>query len=97
MNLLPGTKRLTADAELGTSGKPLRIFSVCIHSAGSGASTAAFRNGTLSTDDAYFTVDGIADQTVMANFAGGIRFPNGCYVDLDANIEYATITYTEEF
>ena len=96
MNLLPGTIQYTSDGVVGTSGKPIRIFSVVVHSAGAGASTPVFCNGTDNTT-AWFRVDGIADQDVIVNFAGGIRFPNGCYIDTDGNLEYATVTFTQEF
>lgn len=96
MNLVPGSIRLTVDGLVGTSGKPIRVFSIHLVSGGT-ASTTTFRNGTGTGDDAYFQLDGTASKGVTANFAGGLRFPAGCYMDTDANISYAVITYTEEF
>lgn len=96
MNLIPGVTRITADGPVGTSGKPIRVFCVNLVSGGS-ASTLTLRNGTSGSATANEQVDGTASQSVTKNYAGGLRFASGCYADVDANISYATITYTEEF
>ena len=95
MNLVPGNTRLTADGLVGTSGKPIRIFIIHLLS-GATASTTTFKNGTSTGGTAYVQVDGVSSQGVTLNFAGGVRFPDGCYMDTDANISHALITYTEE-
>lgn len=96
MNLVPGTVRLTEDSLVGTSGKPIRIFSIHLVSGGT-LSTTTFKNGTSTSGTAWVQVDGLASSGVTLNFAGGVRFPAGCYMDTDANISYCTVTYTEEF
>ena len=96
MNLVPGNTRLTADGLVGTSGKPIRIFNIHLVS-GSTASTTTFRDGTSASGTAYFQADGLSSKGANFNFAGGLRFPSGCYMDTDANISYCVITYTEEF
>jgi hypothetical protein len=99
MNLLPGTQQYVGDNELavGTSGKPIRVFSVELIS-GATASTIQLFNGTTDTAaNLYAQVDGIANQSVVINYAGGKRFPNGCFLDTDTNTAYATVVYTEEF
>ena len=95
MNLVPGTLRLAADGLVGTSGKPIRVFSVHLVS-GATASTTSFKNGTSTGGTAYLQVDGVISKGVTLNIAGGMRFPAGCYMDTDANISYCTIVYTEE-
>lgn len=95
MNLVPGSLRLAADGLVGTSGKPIRIF--CIHLvSGATLSTTTFKNGTTTGGTAYIQADGIANQAVTLNFAGGLLFPAGCYMDTDANISYCLIVYTQE-
>jgi len=96
MNLLPGTQRITADIAVGTSGKPIRVFAVHLVS-GASDSTLIFLNGTSTANTTYCQVDGVANEGVTLNFAGGMRFPAGCFADVDANINYATVVYTEEF
>ena len=96
MNLVPGTIRYTGDSAVGTSGKPIRVFSIHLVS-GASASTTTLKNGTGTGDTAWVQVDGLANAGVTLNFAGGVRFPLGCYLDADANISFATVTFTEEF
>ena len=99
MNLLPGTQQYTGDADLavGTSGKPIRVFSIeCISS--STAATIKLFNGTTNTAGLqYAQVDGVASQSVVINYAGGKRFPAGCFLDTGANNAFTTVVYTEEF
>jgi len=45
---------------------------------------------------AYVQVDGKANEGVLLNFAGGVRFASGCFMDTDANISYATIGCTRD-
>lgn len=96
MNLVPGVQRVTADAVIGQSGKPKRIFFIHLVSL-AGASTCIIRNGTSAASTAFVQIDGIASQGVTLNFAGGFRFPDGAFFDADGNISYAVISYTEEF
>ena len=98
MNLLPGTQQYVGDADLavGTSGHPIRIFSVeCI--SGGTASTLLLFNGTaIVAGNRFAQVDGIANQSVLVNYAGGKLFPAGCFLQTDANSAYVTVVYTEE-
>ena len=96
MNLVIDTVRLTADGAVGVSGKPMRVYWVMLVS-GATASTTSLKNGTSTSGTAYAQVDGKANEGVLINFAGGMRFPSGCYMDTDANISYATIGCTREF
>ncbi len=96
MNLVPGSQRLTADGVVGTSGNPIRVFHIHLNS-GATASTTLFRNGTGTGDTEYIQVDGLSSKSVNVGFTGGLRFPAGCYMDTDANIDYCTVCYTEEF
>lgn len=96
MNLLPGVAIITADSVVGTSGKPIRVFAIHLVS-GAGDSTATLYNGTSASGTAYCQVDGVATEGVTLNFAGGMRFPDGCYFDADSNISYSSVIFTEEF
>jgi len=96
MNLMIDTVRLAADGAVGVSGKPMRIYWIHLVS-GATASTTSLKNGTSTAGTAYCQVDGKANEGVLLNFAGGMRFPDGCFMDTDANISYATIGCTREF
>lgn len=101
MNLLPGSKRITADAQIGSGTKQVRLFSVSLLSGGS-ASTLTLRNGTDVSGTIYEQVDGFASQSVTKNYNGGLLFPltgtntGGLFADVDANITSATFVFTEE-
>jgi hypothetical protein len=95
MNVLPGTTRLTADSVLGISGKPFRLFSVHLVSGGT-ASTTSFKNGTGTSGTAYLQVDGTISKGVTVDLSKGMLFPDGCFMDTDANISYCTVVGTVE-
>lgn len=101
MNLVPGVQRVTTDISVGPVGtanvpRPIRLFSVSLVS-GASASTLTLRDGTSTAANANEQVDGVASQSVTKNYAGGLRFPNGLFADVDANISYATFSFTEEY
>lgn len=90
---LGGTQRGTADAALGTSGLPVRVKTVHFLSGGT-ASTLQLRNGTSASDTVYVTINGTISTGTTVNFGdAGIVFPSGCFVDVDANLTYFTITF----
>ena len=101
MNLLPGSQRITADSQIGSGTKQVRLFSVSLVS-GATNSTLLLKNGTSTSGTAYEQVDGFANQSVTKNYNGGLLFPltsanaGGLFADVDANISYATFVFTEE-
>jgi hypothetical protein len=90
-----GTQRITADSALVANGRPVRIFNVNLVSGGT-ASTLTLRNGTSASANAFDQVDGAASLSVTKNWAGGLFFPDGCFLDVDANISYATVSYESQ-
>lgn len=101
MNLLPGTQQIVGDGDIAlvttVAGKPVRLFSIEVISGGT-ASTVILHNGVaIVASDNYGQVDGIANKSVVINYAGGKRFPAGCFVQTDANSAFVVCTYTEEF
>lgn len=81
-----GAVEITADAVVLQSGKPVRMYGAQIVS-GATAGTVAFRDGAAATATALLTDSGVANTGYMcANIpAEGILFPNGLFVDIDAN------------
>ena len=92
---IPGNVRLTGDALVGTSGHKIRVFSIHLVSGGT-LSTTLFKDGTSTSGTSYIQVDGVANKGVTLDFHYGVLFPDGCYMDTDANISYCTVVYTEE-
>jgi len=95
MNLMPGVQRVTADLAVGTSGRRIRVFCVTLIS-GATASTLKLHNGTSTSGTEWEQIDGVISQAVTKNYAGGLSFPAGCFANVDANIGYATIVFSEE-
>ena len=94
-NVLPGVTRLTADGQVGATGRAVRIYSVHLVSGGTG-STTTLCNGTLTVDTVYAQIDGTANKGVTVNFEGGLLFPSGCHMNTDANISFASIVFSQE-
>lgn len=90
-----GAEIKTADAVVGRSGKPLRVYSVTWLSGGS-AGTLVLRNGTVDTDNAHVTIAGTISQTKTQDWYGGLLFPAGCFYDHDSNTTRAIIMCEEE-
>ena len=95
MNLLPGDELFTADGQI-SDGHTVRIFSVHIISGGT-AGVVNLRDGQDVSGTIRKTLTGTASDGKTFNFAGGLRFENGCYYDEDANVTSANIVYTREF
>lgn len=95
MNLLPGTQRITADSAIGPSGKPIRLFCVSLVSGGT-ASVLSLLDGTSTGGTQFVSITGTVSTGTVINFAGGMRFPNGLYADVDTNISSATFVFDYE-
>ncbi len=84
-----GTFRITADGVLGPSGVPVRVYSIVVLSGAGGAAVVAVCNGTDNTTK-YDQINGTASKAVVREYRDGLVFPNGCYIDLDANTTFVT-------
>jgi hypothetical protein len=96
MNLLPGSQRIVADGVVGVSGKPTRLYCVSLISGGT-ASVLSLLNGADASGTQFVSITGTASTGIVVNFAGGLRFPNGLYADVDSNIASATFVIDQEF
>lgn len=85
-----GSYYLSADSVVGTSGKPIRIFSVEVLS-GASAGELVLRNGTSASGTIYVKRDGIANKTVNFEWVHGFYFPDGCFFDKDTNVTSVVI------
>lgn len=97
MNLVPGTQAITTtDAVVGVSGKPVRVYSVHMVSDGT-AGILILRNGTSTGGTSYLQIDGVISKGATLDFAEGIRFPDGCFMDADAHCISGVISFSQEF
>lgn len=80
-----GTKLITADGEATAAGVPTRVKCIHILSGGGGAAVVSLKNNG-SGGTIYITETGTVSTGKTFYYSeDGILFPNGCYVDVDAN------------
>ncbi len=95
----PGTQSITnqTDIALVTSivGQPVRVFTVHVVSDGT-ASTVLLRNGTSTAGAVFIQVDGVISKGATLDFANGVLFPAGCFVDVDSHSQSVVVTYSSE-
>lgn len=96
MNLIPGSVRITGSGAIGSSGMAQRVFSISLISGGT-ASVLSLYDGTSASGNLQISFTGTASTGAVVNFAGGMRFPNGCFASVDGNISSATIVFCREF
>lgn len=98
MNFLPGTQQIVDDTDstVGVSGKPVRVYSIELISGGTASTIKLFNSTAISAAAQYAQVDGIANKSVVINYAGGKLFPNGCFCQTDANTTFVTIILSTE-
>lgn len=91
-----GSQLVTADAVVGTSGAPTRVFSIHIISGGGGAAVVSLRNGTTTSGTIYVTQTGTTSTGATFPFgAYGQVFPAGCFVDVDTNTTSVLVAYSQ--
>jgi len=88
---------LTADGEVGTSGKAGYIHAITINGNGAAAGTAQLYNGTDNSGDLRWTITCLATAGDSRSISGlNIWCPDGAYLDLttctSVSIEYSGCT-----
>ena len=91
-----GYQRRTTDGVIGISGQPVRVYGANITS-GASAGSVIFYDGTDGTGIARLEEVGEPNITVgVKNIpSGGLYFPAGCYVDLDAQASDVQVEYEQ--
>lgn len=88
-----GFQTFTGDAVLHSSGTAVIIYGINLVSGGSGG-VVALRAGTDVTGTIVIQENGTAGQGKTVSYGeNGIVFPTGCFVDIDANVSFVTISY----
>ena len=91
-----GSQLITADGVVGTSGLPVRIFS--IHIISGTAAVVSLKTGAATCGAIWVTETGTLNTGKTFNYGEqGLRFPAGCFVDVDANTTSVLVTYAKEF
>lgn len=88
-----GTQKITADGVIGVSGQPVRVYHVSVSSGGTAAAPVLY-NGTSTGGTEYEKLTCSTISVVNRfDFCGGMLFPDGLYIDVDANTNYVTVVY----
>lgn len=91
-----GSVEVSADAIVGISGQPLRVWNITWLSGGGGAGVMVLRNGTTASGAVYVQQPGsAASVTTTLNFEGGLLFPGGCFFDKDTNVASAVVGFEQ--
>ena len=92
----PGVIRYTTtDAGITPLNYPIRVFDVSLIS-GASLSTVKLRNGSTVSGIIQLQIDGVANKQATWSSENGLLFPDGCFVDVDANTSALTISYCTE-
>ena len=93
---MAGHSIITASGLLGVEDKPQRIYGFVLQSKAAAAGRVIFHNGDAAADGEIARADGVADSQVVVTYgAGGKFFPDGCYVEIDGNVQYVGIDYEQ--
>lgn len=90
-----GSQKLTADGVLGRSGSTVRLFGLLINSGASDASISLY-DGTSTGGTLMGVFSGVANQTEVYNFNGGLYLQDGAYLDIDANTDFVVAIFVNE-
>ena len=89
-----GTQLITADGVVGAAGVAVRIFAIHVISGGGGAAVPALRSGSVIGGTIWIKETGTTGTGKTFSYGlQGVHFPNGCFVDVDANTTSVAVTY----
>lgn len=91
-----GVQLISADGVVGTSGKPVRVFTIHILSGGGGAAVVALRAGTAVGGTIQVQETGTVSTGKTFDYGmHGFYFPTGCFVDVDTNTTSVLVSYSQ--
>lgn len=93
--MLNGSQLVTADAVLGISAQAKIVFCIHVISTSGGGAVINLRRGGAVGDTIGITETGTVSKGVTFNYEGGMFFPGGCFVDVDANTTSVLVSYRE--
>lgn len=89
-----GSTLLTADGIVGRSGAPVVVYAFHFISGGTPA-VLSLKNGTTSSGTTYITETGTANTGKTVELGSlGTFFPEGCFVDFDANTTSVLVSWS---
>lgn len=91
-----GTKQLTASGEVGTAGKPIRVYSFSVLSGGTAGTSTLKTNGASGTTLFTYLCSTVSVDNIFDFGTAGMFFPQGCYWTKDTNSTDIKVNYTPE-
>lgn len=91
-----GTKQLTASGEVGTAGKPIRVYSFSVLSGGTAGTSTLKTNGSGGTTLFTYTCAVVSTDNIFNFGTKGMFFPLGCYWTKDTNSTDIKFNYEAE-
>ena len=92
-----GSQLVTADVVLGSTGKPIRVFGMHILSGGGGGGVVILRTGIAVGGAIWVQETGTTSTGKTFDYENtGFLFPNGCFVDVDANVTSVLVQFAVE-
>jgi len=92
-----GTKYQTADGEILSGGERIRLYSAHIISGAGGGAVVSFKNGGAAGTTYIQVTCANASTGETFDFGhNGYTFPNGCYIDVDANTTSVLVSFYKE-
>lgn len=92
-----GYQVFTASGVVKEAGKPVAVYSIYVNSDGVGGGLGRLYSGAAvdSTKILFSFAESGANANSVHPLAGGngVVFPEGCYVEIPANVDYATVAY----
>ncbi len=96
MSLPIGSQKIVADGVIGTSGKKIRLYGIIVASDSTGG-PVALHDGTSTAGALMDTITGAASVSTRVNYAGGLLFNSGLYINLDgSHTTYVVAIYEQE-
>lgn len=89
-----GYKVISADGVLGDSGKAVAVYGMNIISGGT-AGVVILRDGATVGSTSVIQEVGTISVGKSIGYYVGVVFPNGCFVDIDANVTQVTLFYEQ--
>lgn len=88
-----GYQLVTTDTAVSGAGIAVTVYGIHLINGG-GAGTVILRSGSSTGGTAIISHKGTAASVGNTfNYPGGITFPSGCFVDVDASVSSVAVIY----
>lgn len=86
-------QKRTTDGVIGTSGSPVVVYGISVQSGVDGGAVVAFYDGSSTGGTLVRSITGNQNDWFNEDYVVGRVYPNGLYIDLDANTTSVTVWF----